>query len=173
MWWKLYLSTNFSQPLLMGHLMTGKATNLCPFNLQNRVYDSVQKTAITEIYRILIFVCFCMAWIDEVVLKFEDGRVRARNVLYGTLPVIIHGNGPTKVQSWFKNIPWILLYLTSLIQCPNFYYMLLQLQINYLGNYIPNVWTFETGCTTCNKDVRPLSELQVGCFNYSSHDRTF
>uniref|UniRef100_A0A668AVK4 Procollagen-lysine,2-oxoglutarate 5-dioxygenase 1 n=1 Tax=Myripristis murdjan TaxID=586833 RepID=A0A668AVK4_9TELE len=34
--------------------------------------------------------------LDEVVLKFEDGRVRARNVLYDTLPVIIHGNGPTK-----------------------------------------------------------------------------
>lgn len=34
---------------------------------------------------------------DEVVLKFEDGRVRARNLVYDTLPVIIHGNGPTKV----------------------------------------------------------------------------
>lgn len=34
---------------------------------------------------------------DEVVLKFEDGRVRARNVQYDTLPVILHGNGPTKV----------------------------------------------------------------------------
>lgn len=34
---------------------------------------------------------------DDVVLKFEDGRVRARNVLYDTLPVLIHGNGPTKV----------------------------------------------------------------------------
>lgn len=32
-----------------------------------------------------------------MVLKFENGRVRARNVLYDTLPVIIHGNGPTKV----------------------------------------------------------------------------
>lgn len=68
--------------------------------------------------------------LDEVVLKFEDGRVRARNVLYDTLPVVIHGNGPTK------------------------------LQINYLGNYIPNVWTFETGCTICNEDLRPLSGLQ-------------
>ncbi|XP_043103743.1 procollagen-lysine,2-oxoglutarate 5-dioxygenase 1 [Puntigrus tetrazona] len=68
--------------------------------------------------------------LDEVVLKFEDGRVRARNVLYDTLPVIIHGNGPTK------------------------------LQINYLGNYIPNVWTFESGCTVCNETLRPLSGLQ-------------
>uniref|UniRef100_A0A8C2H5W1 Procollagen-lysine,2-oxoglutarate 5-dioxygenase 1 n=1 Tax=Cyprinus carpio TaxID=7962 RepID=A0A8C2H5W1_CYPCA len=74
--------------------------------------------------------------LDEVVLKFEDGRVRARNVLYDTLPVIIHGNGPTK------------------------------LQINYLGNYIPNLWTFETGCTICNENLRPLSGLQVGLTEY-------
>ncbi|KAM7405452.1 hypothetical protein PAMP_012713 [Pampus punctatissimus] len=68
--------------------------------------------------------------LDEVVLKFEDGRVRARNVFYDTLPVIIHGNGPTK------------------------------LQINYLGNYIPNTWTFENGCTVCHEDLRPLTALK-------------
>lgn len=68
--------------------------------------------------------------LDDVVLKFEDGRVRARNVLHDTLPVIIHGNGPTK------------------------------LQINYLGNYIPNTWTFEMGCTVCSKDLRPLSAFK-------------
>ncbi|KAL3063595.1 hypothetical protein OYC64_000014 [Pagothenia borchgrevinki] len=68
--------------------------------------------------------------LDEVVLKFEDGRVRARNVLYDTLPVVVHGNGPTK------------------------------LQINYLGNYIPNIWTFETGCTACNEGLLPLEDLQ-------------
>ncbi|CAN9515948.1 unnamed protein product [Ophioblennius macclurei] len=68
--------------------------------------------------------------LDEVVLKFEDGRVRARNVLYDTLPVVVHGNGPTK------------------------------LQINYLGNYIPNTWTFEGGCTVCKENLRPLAALQ-------------
>ncbi|XP_036959783.1 procollagen-lysine,2-oxoglutarate 5-dioxygenase 1 [Acanthopagrus latus] len=68
--------------------------------------------------------------LDEVVLKFEDSRVRARNLLYDTLPVIIHGNGPTK------------------------------LQINYLGNYIPNTWTFENGCTVCHEDLRPLTALK-------------
>ena len=35
---------------------------------------------------------------DEVVLKFEKAKVRARNVAYDTLPVVIHGNGPTKVR---------------------------------------------------------------------------
>ncbi|XP_069581318.1 procollagen-lysine,2-oxoglutarate 5-dioxygenase 1 isoform X2 [Brachyistius frenatus] len=68
--------------------------------------------------------------LDEVVLKFEDGRVRARNVVYDTLPVVIHGNGPTK------------------------------LQINYLGNYIPTSWTFESGCTVCHEDLRPLTDLK-------------
>uniref|UniRef100_A0AAZ3Q7H8 Procollagen-lysine,2-oxoglutarate 5-dioxygenase 1 n=1 Tax=Oncorhynchus tshawytscha TaxID=74940 RepID=A0AAZ3Q7H8_ONCTS len=73
----------------------------------------------------LRFVCLRL---DEVVLKFEDGQVRARNVLYDTLPVVIHGNGPTK--------------------------------INYLSNYIPTVWTFETGCSVCLEDLRPLSGLK-------------
>uniref|UniRef100_A0A7M4F914 Procollagen-lysine,2-oxoglutarate 5-dioxygenase 1 n=1 Tax=Crocodylus porosus TaxID=8502 RepID=A0A7M4F914_CROPO len=65
--------------------------------------------------------------LNEVVLKFENSRVRARNLLYDTLPVMIHGNGPTK------------------------------LQLNYLGNYIPRIWTFETGCTVCDEDGRSLT----------------
>uniref|UniRef100_A0A3B5KY64 Procollagen-lysine,2-oxoglutarate 5-dioxygenase 1 n=1 Tax=Xiphophorus couchianus TaxID=32473 RepID=A0A3B5KY64_9TELE len=68
--------------------------------------------------------------LDEVVLKFEDGQVRARNVQYDTLPVILHGNGPTK------------------------------LQMNYLGNYVPNSWTFESGCTACLENLRSLSSLK-------------
>ncbi|XP_051895000.1 procollagen-lysine,2-oxoglutarate 5-dioxygenase 1 isoform X2 [Pristis pectinata] len=66
--------------------------------------------------------------LDEVVLKFEEAHVRARNLAYDSLPVIIHGNGPTKMQ------------------------------LNYLGNYIPKVWTFETGCTECEKDTISLPE---------------
>uniref|UniRef100_K7GBB8 Procollagen-lysine,2-oxoglutarate 5-dioxygenase 3 n=1 Tax=Pelodiscus sinensis TaxID=13735 RepID=K7GBB8_PELSI len=66
--------------------------------------------------------------IDEVVLKFERNRVRARNVAYDTLPVVIHGNGPTK------------------------------LQLNYLGNYIPNSWTYEGGCGVCDQGLLDLSE---------------
>ncbi|XP_077168253.1 procollagen-lysine,2-oxoglutarate 5-dioxygenase 1 [Paroedura picta] len=68
--------------------------------------------------------------LDEVVLKFEHGRVRARNLAFDTLPVVIHGNGPTK------------------------------LQLNYLGNYIPQIWTFETGCTVCSEGLRNLSTLK-------------
>uniref|UniRef100_A0A4W5R4N3 Procollagen-lysine,2-oxoglutarate 5-dioxygenase 1 n=1 Tax=Hucho hucho TaxID=62062 RepID=A0A4W5R4N3_9TELE len=72
--------------------------------------------------------------LDEVVLKFEDGQVRARNVLYDTLPVVVHGNGPTK------------------------------LQINYLSNYIPTVWTFETGCSGCLEDLREYPLVVIGIF---------
>uniref|UniRef100_A0ACB8EEG2 Procollagen-lysine,2-oxoglutarate 5-dioxygenase 1 n=1 Tax=Sphaerodactylus townsendi TaxID=933632 RepID=A0ACB8EEG2_9SAUR len=68
--------------------------------------------------------------LDEVVLKFENGRVRARNLAFDTLPVVVHGNGPTK------------------------------LQLNYLGNYIPQTWTFETGCTVCSEGLRNLSRLK-------------
>ncbi|CAI5791219.1 multifunctional procollagen lysine hydroxylase and glycosyltransferase LH3 [Podarcis lilfordi] len=67
--------------------------------------------------------------IDEVVLKFERTRVRARNVAYDTFPVVIHGNGPTK------------------------------LQLNYLGNYIPNTWTYEGGCEVCDENLLDLSGL--------------
>lgn len=64
--------------------------------------------------------------LDEVVLKFDRNRVRIRNVAYDTLPVVVHGNGPTK------------------------------LQLNYLGNYVPNGWTPEGGCGFCNRDRRTL-----------------
>nr|XP_021504831.1 procollagen-lysine,2-oxoglutarate 5-dioxygenase 1 [Meriones unguiculatus] len=70
--------------------------------------------------------------LDEVVLKFEMGHVRARNLAYDTLPVVIHGNGPTK------------------------------LQLNYLGNYIPRFWTFETGCTVCDEGLRSLKGIEDG-----------
>uniref|UniRef100_A0A6I8QMR6 procollagen-lysine 5-dioxygenase n=1 Tax=Xenopus tropicalis TaxID=8364 RepID=A0A6I8QMR6_XENTR len=68
--------------------------------------------------------------IDEVVLKFERNKVRARNVAYDTIPVVIHGNGPTK------------------------------LQLNYLGNYVPNSWTHEGGCEVCDDDLLDLSMLE-------------
>ncbi|KAI1235846.1 hypothetical protein IHE44_0001937 [Lamprotornis superbus] len=42
--------------------------------------------------------------VDEVLLKFEEGRVRARNSVYDTLPVTIHGNGPTKEVYHEKHI---------------------------------------------------------------------
>lgn len=74
--------------------------------------------------------------LDEVVLKFDQNRVRIRNVAYDTLPVVVHGNGPTK------------------------------LQLNYLGNYVPNGWTPQGGCGFCNLNRRTLPGGQPppGCF---------
>ncbi|KAG8435637.1 hypothetical protein GDO86_013537 [Hymenochirus boettgeri] len=71
---------------------------------------------------------------DDVVLKFENGRVRARNLQYDTLPVLLHGNGPT------------------------------ELHLNYFGNYIPRAWTFESGCTVCDESLRNLEGLAVDNF---------
>ncbi|XP_075695461.1 procollagen-lysine,2-oxoglutarate 5-dioxygenase 1 [Rhinoderma darwinii] len=67
----------------------------------------------------------------DVVLKFENGRVRARNMVYDTLPVLMNGNGPSK------------------------------LLMNYLGNYVPRVWTFETGCVICDEGLRSLEEFKT------------
>ncbi|KAG8445320.1 hypothetical protein GDO86_010202 [Hymenochirus boettgeri] len=69
--------------------------------------------------------------LDEVVLHFENGKPRARNSQYETLPALIHGNGPTK------------------------------LQLNYFGNYIPNIWNPDTGCGTCDSDMISLSTVSV------------
>ncbi|XP_068094846.1 procollagen-lysine,2-oxoglutarate 5-dioxygenase 1 isoform X2 [Hyperolius riggenbachi] len=67
----------------------------------------------------------------DVVMKFENGRVRARNLAYDTLPVLLHADGTNK------------------------------LLLNYLGNYIPRVWTFETGCVVCNEGLKSLAEIQT------------
>ncbi|KAK9401183.1 PLOD2: Procollagen-lysine-2-oxoglutarate 5-dioxygenase 2 [Crotalus adamanteus] len=69
---------------------------------------------------------------NEVLLKFEDRRARARNSIYDTLPVTLHGNGPTK------------------------------LNLNYFGNYIPNGWTRETGCGVCDSDLLEIATLPEG-----------
>uniref|UniRef100_A0A9L9PXC2 Procollagen-lysine,2-oxoglutarate 5-dioxygenase 2 n=1 Tax=Homo sapiens TaxID=9606 RepID=A0A9L9PXC2_HUMAN len=69
--------------------------------------------------------------VDEVVLKFENGKARAKNTFYETLPVAINGNGPTKIL------------------------------LNYFGNYVPNSWTQDNGCTLCEFDTVDLSAVDV------------
>ncbi|MBN3281730.1 PLOD2 dioxygenase, partial [Polyodon spathula] len=68
--------------------------------------------------------------VDEVVLKFGTQRVRARNVVYDSLPVVIHGNGNTKIY------------------------------LNYLANYIPNSWNSEQGCGVCDNDLFDFTEVK-------------
>ncbi|XP_033841716.1 procollagen-lysine,2-oxoglutarate 5-dioxygenase 2 isoform X2 [Periophthalmus magnuspinnatus] len=68
--------------------------------------------------------------VDEVLLKFGTDRVRVRNTAYDSLPVVVHGNGNTKMY------------------------------LNYLGNYVPNAWNYEHGCSHCDEDNVDLSELR-------------
>ncbi|XP_006895182.1 PREDICTED: procollagen-lysine,2-oxoglutarate 5-dioxygenase 2 [Elephantulus edwardii] len=94
--------------------------------------DPVQREAIniTLDHKCKIFQTLNGA-LDEVVLKFENGKARAKNVFYETLPVVLNGNGPTKIV------------------------------LNYFGNYIPNAWTQESGCKLCDLDVIDLSTVHV------------
>uniref|UniRef100_A0A3Q4AT74 procollagen-lysine 5-dioxygenase n=1 Tax=Mola mola TaxID=94237 RepID=A0A3Q4AT74_MOLML len=66
--------------------------------------------------------------VDEVLLKFGTGRVRVRNTVYDSLPVVVHGNGNTKMY------------------------------LNYLANYVPNAWNYEHGCSHCDHDLLDLSQ---------------
>uniref|UniRef100_A0AAY4E7C8 procollagen-lysine 5-dioxygenase n=1 Tax=Denticeps clupeoides TaxID=299321 RepID=A0AAY4E7C8_9TELE len=69
--------------------------------------------------------------IDEVLLKFGTNRVRVRNTMYDTLPVVIHGNINTKIY------------------------------LNHLANYIPNAWNYEHGCGNCDQNMVDLSQVNV------------
>lgn len=47
------------------------------------------------------------------------------------------------------------------------FFSFLQMYLNYLGNYVPNTWNYEHGCSYCDDDVLDLSELKVNSSNYS------
>ncbi|XP_077365334.1 procollagen-lysine,2-oxoglutarate 5-dioxygenase 2 isoform X2 [Festucalex cinctus] len=68
--------------------------------------------------------------IDEVLLKFGTNSVRVRNTAYDSLPVVVHGNRNTKMY------------------------------LNYLGNYVPNTWNYEHGCSHCDDDVVDMDQLK-------------
>ncbi|KRZ83628.1 Procollagen-lysine,2-oxoglutarate 5-dioxygenase 3, partial [Trichinella sp. T8] len=70
--------------------------------------------------------------VDDVDLDFSPSghrmrQVRLANLAYGTEPVIIHGNGKSKMH------------------------------LNYLGNYIGNWWNPTDGCVACNDDLLELN----------------
>ncbi|XP_041923645.1 procollagen-lysine,2-oxoglutarate 5-dioxygenase 2 isoform X1 [Alosa sapidissima] len=66
--------------------------------------------------------------IDEVMLKFATDRVRVRNTMYDTLPVVVHGNINTKIY------------------------------LNHLANYVPDAWNYEQGCGNCDQNMMDLSQ---------------
>ncbi|KAG8231866.1 hypothetical protein J437_LFUL011771 [Ladona fulva] len=64
-------------------------------------------------------------------IQFKGKEAYLQNTAYGTVPLVIHGNGPSK---------------------PVF---------NTLGNYLANAWNPQDGCVACWEDVlSPLSEMK-------------
>uniref|UniRef100_A0A8C5A3U5 procollagen-lysine 5-dioxygenase n=1 Tax=Gadus morhua TaxID=8049 RepID=A0A8C5A3U5_GADMO len=77
--------------------------------------------------------------IDEVMLNFGTDRVRVRNAVYDSLPVVVHGNRKSKIY------------------------------LNYLANYVPNAWNNEQACTICDHNIVSLApqafpEVLLGVF---------
>lgn len=60
-------------------------------------------------------------------------------------------------------LPVFLPFLTSApaSSAPASQHLFQQLQLNYLGNYVPNGWTPEGGCGFCDRDRRTLPGGQV------------
>uniref|UniRef100_A0A8C5B1V5 procollagen-lysine 5-dioxygenase n=1 Tax=Gadus morhua TaxID=8049 RepID=A0A8C5B1V5_GADMO len=72
--------------------------------------------------------------IDEVMLNFGTDRVRVRNAVYDSLPVVVHGNRKSKIY------------------------------LNYLANYVPNAWNNEQACTICDHNMLDLVSLAPQAF---------
>lgn len=49
----------------------------------------------------------------------------------------------------------------------------LQLQLNYLGNYVPTVWTYETGCGICDDDLLFFSEVPAPLSGGHNEEKRF
>jgi len=61
---------------------------------------------------------------DNMELRFAEGQPYFYNLATETMPMIFHGNGPSK------------------------------LFLNLIGNYVPGQWNQETGCEDCWRDTR-------------------
>ncbi|XP_046397512.1 procollagen-lysine,2-oxoglutarate 5-dioxygenase 1 isoform X2 [Ischnura elegans] len=72
----------------------------------------------------------------EVELRFRGKEAYLQNTAYGTVPSVIHGNGPSK------------------------------LIFNTLGNYLANAWNPQDGCVACLEDTLHLSDSNLKEGNY-------
>ncbi|XP_045163177.2 procollagen-lysine,2-oxoglutarate 5-dioxygenase 2-like isoform X2 [Mercenaria mercenaria] len=68
--------------------------------------------------------------LSDIMLKFKGQHSFLYNVKTGTVPIVIHGNGPIK---------------------PEF---------NRLANYLADSWTTSSGCSACEEDTISLEGLQ-------------
>lgn len=64
----------------------------------------------------------------DVELRLEAEKSYIKNTAYATIPLVVHGNGPSKSV------------------------------VNSLGNYIANSWNLQDGCQSCNDDRIDLSK---------------
>ncbi|UYV68694.1 PLOD1 [Cordylochernes scorpioides] len=71
------------------------------------------------------------AAIGDVELRFKDDETILYNKAYGTEPLVVHGNGPTKVA------------------------------LNSIGNYLARAWSPTYGCLACAEDRISLERLMV------------
>ncbi|XP_076320544.1 LOW QUALITY PROTEIN: procollagen lysyl hydroxylase [Tachypleus tridentatus] len=69
--------------------------------------------------------------VGDVELRFSSKDSYLHNTAYGTNPIIIHGNGPSKVV------------------------------LNSLGNYLARSWLPSEGCLACKKDTISLSKKKM------------
>lgn len=67
--------------------------------------------------------------VADVELKFEGGKASLVNTVYKTEPLILHGNGRSK------------------------------LSLNSLGNYLANAWSPDEGCITCWEGTIELDKI--------------
>lgn len=73
----------------------------------------------------------------ELQLKFDNeknGKAYLQNTVYNTRPLIIHGNGPSKIV------------------------------LNSLGNYLMNSWSSTSGCNACKLNRTNLNDKKVFFF---------
>lgn len=70
---------------------------------------------------------------NELQLQFDDktGQAFVLNTVYNTRPLVLHGNGPSKVV------------------------------LNSLGNYLADSWSPLTGCNSCKLNRTNLNDLKV------------
>ncbi|XP_014673049.1 PREDICTED: procollagen-lysine,2-oxoglutarate 5-dioxygenase 1-like [Priapulus caudatus] len=71
---------------------------------------------------------------DDVKLMFEEGLPYVENTAYSTRPIVLHGNGLSKMY---------LLFLT---------------------NYVPGMWTVNRGCSWCDDDLIRLNDREESAY---------
>lgn len=103
--------------------------------------------------------------VGDVQLRFDnDGNAEITNAAFQTEPVVIHGNGHSKVYRLMK-IPTSIYHLaySFVTKIVNHHYHLLMVKVvlNSLGNYLAKAWSPKHGCLSCQENRKSLAGLKV------------